>query len=255
MRAVSIPEVVTILDTIIADCRAKQSRLGYFAMLYKLMTEAVIKGIGAGIFQDNARMEKLDVQFANRYLEAYFNYTNGKPVTTSWKIAFDAAKQDDLIVVQHLLLGINAHINLDLGIAAADICTVDNVHELQADFVKINDTIADVYGALQPRFVKISWPAIFLSKIDPRVTNAVINFSIVKAREVAWGNALLLCNSSANRDEIIDATDNIVLEVANAVKHPSALKNLGLKIIHLFESKDVAGNIDKLGELKAGTLS
>ncbi|MET0300745.1 MAG: DUF5995 family protein [Flavitalea sp.] len=246
MHAASIAEVVTILETIIADCKSKQSRLGYFAILYKLMTGAVIKGIAMGIFQDNTRMEKLDVQFANRYLDAYFDYTNGRPVTTSWKIAFEAATQDDLIVVQHLLLGINAHINLDLGIAAADICTIDTVHQLQSDFVKINDTIAEVYGELQSRFVKISWPAIFLSKIDPRVTNAVINFSIVKAREVAWGNALLLCNASANRDEIIAATDNIVLKVANAIRHPSSVKNFGLKIIHLFESKNVAGNISKL---------
>lgn len=214
------------------------------------MTEAILEGIKGNIFQDGARMEKLDVMFANRYLQAYFDYTNGRPVTASWKTAFDAAQQDELIVVQHLLLGINAHINLDLGIAAADICNIDNIEDLKNDFLKINDTIADVYGVLQPRFTRISWPAVFLSSIDPKVVNDTINFSIVKAREVAWANAVILCtDASSNREAIIKATDNIVYRVANAIIHPSTLKNIGLKIIRLFENKNVAGNIDVLGGL------
>lgn len=131
MQATNIREVIQILDIIIADCKQKQSRLGYFATLYQLMTKAVAAGMDKGIFENNARMEQLDVVFANRYLQAYFDYSNQLPVTTSWQTAFDAAGRNDLIVVQHLLLGINAHINLDLGIAAADICTVDNIQDLQ----------------------------------------------------------------------------------------------------------------------------
>lgn len=248
MQANNISEVINILDNIIADCQQKKSRLGYFAVLYKLMTEAVLKGIQQNRFSDAARMEKLDTVFANRYLQAYFDQTNNKPVSLSWKTAFDAAHENDLIVVQHLLLGINAHINLDLGIAAADICTPGSIDDLQADFVAINDTIADVYGTLQPRFSKISWPAVFLDKLNPRVVNNTINFSIVKARELAWANALLLCHGGdGKREEIIKATDHIVLKVAQAIAHPAAIKNFALKIILLFEGKDVAKNMDLLG--------
>ena len=247
MQANTIKDVLTILDIIIADCKQQQSRLGYFATLYKLMTAAVQKGIAENIFEDAARMEKLDVVFANRYLQAYFDHAAKLPVTTSWKTAFDSAERNDLIVVQHLLLGINAHINLDLGIAAADISNPDTILSLQKDFVKINDTIADIYSKLQPRFSKISWPAVFLSKLDPRVSNNVINFSIVKAREVAWANALILCNAgNSNKDAIISNTDYIVLKVANSITHPAMLKNIGLKFVLLFESKDVSKNIDTL---------
>lgn len=248
MQANTISEVISILDTVIADCKEKGSRLGYFAVLYKLMTQAIAKGMDDHLFEDAARMERLDVVFANRYLQAYFDYTNKHPVSISWKIAFDAAKQNDLIVVQHLLLGINAHINLDLGIAAADISTIDNIHALQNDFVKINDTIADVYSTLQPRFTRISWPAIFLSKLNPRVVNNVINFSIVKAREVAWANALILSSGgNGNREQVIAATDNIVVKVANAITRPGRIKRFFLKIILFFETKDIAANISTLG--------
>jgi hypothetical protein len=248
MQANNISEVIHILDNIITGCKQNGSRSGYFASLYKMMTEAVLKGMNNNMFADATRMEKLDVIFANRYLQAYFDYSNNRAVTGSWQIAFDAAQRDDLIVVQHLLLGINAHINLDLGIAAADACTVDNIRELQPDFVKINDTIADTYSQLQPRFFKISWPAMFLGKLDPRVVNNSINFSIVKAREVAWANALILCNAgNSNREQVISSTDTIVLKVANAIMHPAAVKNAGVNIIRLFENKNIAKNIAILG--------
>jgi hypothetical protein len=247
MQANNISEVIHILNSIITDCQQRKSRLGYFAVLYKLMTEAVLKGIQQNRFSDAARMEKLDTVFANRYLKAYDDHIHNQPVSLSWKTAFDAAEQNNLIVVQHLLLGINAHINLDLGIAAADICTPDSISNLQADFVAINDTIADVYGTLQPCFSKISWPAVFLDRLNPRVVNNTINFSIVKAREVAWANALLLCHGGENkREEIIKATDNVVVKVAQAIAHPAAIKNFALKIILLFERKDIGKNIDLL---------
>src|SRR5690606_13776650 len=112
--AQNIKEVLTALDLIIADCRQHNSRMGYFAVLYKKMTEGVRVGLSQNYFDDGARMEKLDVVFANRYLNAYHQYRHGQPSTHSWAEAFNAAQRSDLIVVQHLLLGINAHINLDL---------------------------------------------------------------------------------------------------------------------------------------------
>ncbi len=249
MQANNIQEVMAFLDQVIADCKQKKSRLGYFAVLYKLMTEAVANGISTGFFADGPRMERLDVVFANRYLQAYSDYSAGRKTTDSWDCAFKAAAKNDLVVVQHLLLGINAHINLDLGIAAADISTRSNINDLQPDFYKINDRISDVYGFLQEKFKKISWPAIFLEKINPRVTSSVINFSIGKARDLAWSNAILLCNAGiSHRDNIIRQTDEVVCEVAAAIENPSFLKRTLLKIILFFEEKDVGENIGILSK-------
>ena len=247
MQANSITEVIAALDIIISDCKQKQSRLGYFAVLYKMMTVAVEKGIRENVFADGQRMEKLDVVFANRYLKAYFDHAANLSVTGAWKSAFTAAEEDDLIVVQHLLLGINAHINLDLGIAAAEISTPANINDLLEDFNKINLTISDVYEFLQSRFKEISWPAIFLGKIDPQITNSVINFSIGKARDMAWNNALLLCNAGlTNRETIINTTDKVVCKVASAIQQPSFLKRTLVKLVLFFEEKNVAKNIEVL---------
>ena len=57
--------------------------------------------------------------FANRYLAAYDAHRTGRTATRACAHSFVVAQQWWPIVLQHLLLGMNAHINLDLGIAAA----------------------------------------------------------------------------------------------------------------------------------------
>lgn len=78
IKANSIAEVISHLDTVIAWSKQHQSRIGYFATLYRKMTIAVQEGIGNYSFTDGTRMERLDVNFANRYLQAWEAYINKK---------------------------------------------------------------------------------------------------------------------------------------------------------------------------------
>lgn len=66
----TIAEVIAELDYIIAHSVAQSSRQAYFAILYRQMTVAVQQGIQQQVFEDAARMEKLDVLFAQQYMEA-----------------------------------------------------------------------------------------------------------------------------------------------------------------------------------------
>ncbi|HXT64612.1 MAG TPA: DUF5995 family protein, partial [Pyrinomonadaceae bacterium] len=59
----TIDEILADLDQIILRARNDQSRLGYFATLYRNVTIKVKEGIIAGAFEDGPRMEKLDVTF------------------------------------------------------------------------------------------------------------------------------------------------------------------------------------------------
>src|SRR5829696_9607757 len=119
MPAHTIDEIIEHLDDLIAHARRAKNRLGYFAALYRNVTIKVKEGILAGSFEDAARMERLDVAFANRYLDALERYRRGEEPGKCWRTTFRAAESWHPIVLQHLLLGINAHINLDLGVAAA----------------------------------------------------------------------------------------------------------------------------------------
>jgi hypothetical protein len=88
--------------------------MGYFAVLYKRMTMAVLEGIDSNRFENAERMRRLDTNFANRYLKSMACLRWKKSLHPLLEKTFDACGNDKLTVIQHLLLGINTHINLDL---------------------------------------------------------------------------------------------------------------------------------------------
>ncbi|MHC4105111.1 MAG: DUF5995 family protein [Planctomycetota bacterium] len=78
MSAKTIDEVIQQLDDIIDRPQGNRSRLGHFAALYLKVTLNVKEGISEGFFEDGERKERLDVIFANRYLEAFAQYQANK---------------------------------------------------------------------------------------------------------------------------------------------------------------------------------
>ena len=138
----SIDQVIALLDEIVSETEKSNNPLGYFAALYRNVTIKVKEGILNNFFDDGLRMEKLDVIFAKRYLDAYYSWQKNEPVTQSWQKAFELSTGFWPIVLQHLLIGINAHINLDLGIAAAEVSKNKNINDLENDFNKINEILS-----------------------------------------------------------------------------------------------------------------
>lgn len=145
----TIDDVISVLDEIILESSSNNSTMGYFAVLYQKVTIKVKEEIAAGFFDDGPLMEKLDIVFAKRYIDAYFMWKNQKPITKSWEVAFRESENSKLLVFQHLLLGMNAHINLDLGIAAAEISGSNNIEDLEEDFIRINEILASMVDDVQ----------------------------------------------------------------------------------------------------------
>src|SRR6202034_3435831 len=143
MPATTIDDILIQLESIIAESIQTNSRTGYFAALYYKVTASVKEGIAKGQFQNGPLMEQFDVIFASRYLDALNAWKNKQPLSASWQVAFEALNNSSLLVLQHLLLGMNAHINLDLGIAAVTVSggQLDNV---QKDFDAINTIISSL---------------------------------------------------------------------------------------------------------------
>jgi hypothetical protein len=185
----TIDEAVARLDGIIEDAITAESRLGYFAALYNRVTKAVRDGIRKGVFDDNARMERLDVVFANRYIAAYDTYRRGEMPTASWFVAFRAAERPKLSVLRHLILGMNAHINLDLGIASATVAGRNELDALHADFNRINDLLGTLLPVVEAQLGEISprlGAVTDLARSADNLDATVGNFSMVKARDGAW---------------------------------------------------------------------
>ena len=248
-EATTIEEVISQLDNIINWSITNKSRIGYFATLYRRMTVAVQQGIINNIFQDGKRMEQLDVDFANRYFFAWDAYSNKQPCSGAWRLAFDACQNPGLICLQHLVLGINTHINLDLCIATAECCPGDKIYGLEPDFNKINEVIAAQSQIVQNALSKVWFPLKALNDIANNQEKAVLNFSIDTARSCSWANAIALAYANGPaKDGLINQIDNTVVGIGQKVIDPGFWVNFILKPVRLMESSDVSKIITLLKE-------
>jgi len=252
MPAESIDGVIRSLDSIIEWAHDQQNRAGYFAALYRRVTRAVKQGIAAGRFQDGARMERLDVIFANRYLTAFDEWRQGKPTTLSWKVAFDCASQWYPLMLQHLLVGMNAHINLDLGVAAATCSPGNQLPGLQADFNQINNVLAEQVATVEQEMAEISPWVKLLNTFGLRTETTIINFNMIKARDCAWNEACSLAAISPDSlPAAIAAVDLRVGAFGGLVASPPVLVKLQLLPIRLRELNGVRRVLDVLAADKA----
>ena len=239
----TIDEVIARLEEIIRDCVARGDRAGYFAALYHRVTVAVRDGIRKGEFDDGPRMERLDVLFANRYLAAYQQFRAGELPSRAWLRAFCAEDDGRLIVLQHLLAGMNAHINLDLGIAAARVAPGAQLAGLQRDFDRINGILARLTPVVEQRIDGISPVFGVLSSLAPRLELKMIGFSMERARTEAWRLAQRLAPlPPSGQLRAIAARDLEAALVADAVLSDGLL----VRAIRREEHPEVARNIEAL---------
>lgn len=239
MSAATIDEVIRQLEIIVQDASSSGDPLGIFAVVYLGVTRDVKSGIQEGKFEDGARMERLDVVFANRYLEALSQYKNSEPCTHSWKIAFEAAQNQDFMILQHLLLGMNAHINLDLGIAAAECVDARRILELERDFMSINSVLAAKIDAVQDRLSAVSPLLFLLDWAGQRKDERFAEFSLAQARKQAWHTALNFSKlEAAKKMEAIENVDGVVATLGRLISHPGKWIGWLLKLIRFFEKKD-----------------
>ncbi len=235
--------VIERLEGIIEECVARRDRLGYFAALYNRVTESVRAGIANGEFEDGPRMERLDVTFACRYLAAYDAYRAGELPSTAWLKAFEATQTDGYTVLQHLLAGMNAHINLDLGVAAARTCAGSELAGLRGDFDRINAVLAKLTPMVEQELDEDSPIFNALTKIAPKLELRLVGFSMDEARDAAWKFATELAplrhlpqvSKMAARD-----ADTALLA------HAILGDGLVVRLLREHESRDVARNIETL---------
>ena len=244
----SIEEVLNALDFIIEQAKTENNPIGIFTYVYRRTTFEIKKGIETGIFENNARMESFDVTFANLFLEAYWNFQNGKEISDSWKISLEADK--DLTIIQHIILGMNAHINLDLGIAADKIMPAGTMPDLKYDFMKVNDILESLINEMEARISKVSRLFLLLDWIGGKKDETFINFSIREARNFAWDFANKLSNlQEFEKKQKIQQTDQIVADLGKLIHSPPGLiLNKGLKLISWFEIKSIPKILEKLKE-------
>lgn len=205
--------------------RGADDARGYFPALYSRVTDRVA---AAGI------AEPLAVTFASYYVRAFRGEVEPP---RCWRASWDVAGDDGLLIVQHLLLGINAHVNHDLPLAVVDVAReVGGLQSLRADFDAINDVLADTYHHV---IRDLDGVARWTSEASALGGGRLFNFSLRVARRQAWDAAVRLfpldeAETAAYRAEL----DRLVSVLAYLVTEPPLPVRVLLPLVRRLEQRD-----------------
>lgn len=244
----SLDEVVGELTRIVACCRDDASALGVFPAMYRTVTITVGEGIECGVFDDAERVERLVAVFAGLYVDAFDAYRSGRTPARAWDLAFGFAASGRGSICQHLLLGMNAHINLDLGLATTAVCAPDELAAFRDDFVRVNDVLFALLGELQGGLGAVSpWMA-RLDRLGLGVDEACMRSGIALARSDAWEFAEALAGTRVDeRASVVADRDEFATRMGQVLCHRFSAVHLANRVVAMRECRDRRQVIDEIG--------
>jgi Family of unknown function (DUF5995) len=186
--------------------------------------------------------------FAGRYFDALDAFHRNDALALCWTMAFRAIANWRPVVAQHLHLGMNAHVNYDLGIEEALTAPGAELPPMRGDFEAVDDIFSGLIDRVGDALARI-WPSLrLLDFVGGRTDEKIINFSIRRARASAWVAAQRL--AMLDGDAQVRELRRIDLEagaVARKILTPSLKLTLALLVVRAEERGDVASIVDKLG--------
>jgi hypothetical protein len=245
VQAQNIDDVLAILDDIIRRYRDRRSPLAFFSAVYRATTARVRAGITQGAFSDGARMNRFATVFANRYFAALAPDIGSR--SRAWRVAFDAEARPNTMILQHVLLGMNAHINFDLPIAAVSVASGSDLPEIEADFMAINAILAALLDPVQAAINRFSPLLDVLDRVGGRTDEHIVTFSITNARDEAWHEATRLAKEpERQRQRSMLSLDRRVALLAERIIIPGGATGLAIDLIARTEACDIAEITDGL---------
>jgi hypothetical protein len=189
--------------------------------------------------------------FAGRYLDADEAWRAGRTVSSAWRAAFEAATQRRPVILQHLLLGMNAHINLDLAVTTSELAVDGSLAAVRHDFDAVNDVLGALVDGCQEALGQVS-PWIGLADhVGGGGDETLIRFSLVRARRHAWATAVRLAglDGEARRRAIV-SVDTEATRIAHLVTHPGPAGSAVLLLVRSRERAAPATVMDVLADVR-----
>jgi len=234
------------LDRLLERATADNSMLAVFPAMYRSVTAAVRDAVRAGgFFADDARLEELMVVFAGLYLDAHDLHRAGERSPAAWQLAFSAAESARRrMILQHLLLGMNAHINLDLGLATWRVGG-ESLPAVYEDFIKVNEILFDVLDGLQEGLDTVSPRISLLDRLGGPWDERLMRMGIRTARDLAWNFATRLSESELPDDQVEERDRDTAWLGGLIARRWSPVHVIGC-VIARAESRSVAEIVDAL---------
>lgn len=161
-----------------------------FNFLYTTITTAILTRLQNNSFKDPQFLSELDVQFAQRYLNALaeFQQKSGS-APRAWRVLFDKRRNPRITRMQFAVAGVNAHVNFDLAFAlvatwepAGPPASASPQHD---DYLAINQVFSDEMDRLRHHFEDSLLQSLDKSTAD-RINNYLDDMVVVVSRNNAW---------------------------------------------------------------------
>jgi hypothetical protein len=193
-----------------------------FLSCYTMMTRNMLSCIHDGKFHDPDWVNGLLEHFAGYYFAALDNHEiNAHECPAVWRETFSATQNSKTRAIQHLLLGVNAHINYDLVLALCDVLesewgdlSLEERAKRYEDHCRINNVIAKTIDEVQDRVLERYTPELdLIDKAFGRLDEWLISRLITRWRDQVWSLAIqwLECTSHDERESLIRQVESISL--------------------------------------------
>jgi hypothetical protein len=235
----SIEDVVTGLSRLEETLYARKDRRAVFASAYLSMTQEVGRRVGQQQYNDPQWVARYAIAFANLYRRALLAFVRGElaAVPAPWLTSFQTSQSGANLLVQDLLLGVNAHINNDLAIALDEVSIDPGRDARREDHFAVNEAIRGATDAVQDRVGRLYAPVFglldrFLGNYDEHTAS----FSVEKARLNAWVSAVSLVSAASGpeRQAAIQSISDRANVIARLILLPTRHSRV-LKLRRIFE--------------------
>lgn len=226
----TVDDVQRMLEHCITTARAENSADGYFPLLYSWETRDIAAAADAGGFEAPDELRRMIVVFANRYFAARRQFRAGAPAPKAWSLAFRAARASSALVVQHLLLAMNAHINVDLAAAAAETGLT------WPEYSRVDAILGQGVARIQSRLNRTTIVLRALDWVAGDFDEMLTAFSLKAARRHAFELAdRLRVTPEPGRPALIAEADDFALRLGQRVLTPPLRDRLLLAAVRLSE--------------------
>jgi len=230
-----IDALIERMQALLEPLRAAGDPRQYFHAVYLRTTIAVAEAIRGDGFIDPAWAERWDVTFADLYLDALQAAMSGEQPTRPWQIAFGAPR--DLPALNHVLLGMNAHINFDLPQALVTVISDEEFDDpallarRKQDHHAIDRVLTARVAAEDDELVSVSGPGSTLDRLLRPLNQRASQRFLRESREKVWANAVMLSQARRQGSQTYAAV-LAELEALSAAK-VSALTAPGFVLLKL----------------------
>jgi hypothetical protein len=146
-------------------------------------------------------------------------------VPKAWRLCFDAARGGDGLVLQDMLLGVNAHVNNDLPLALTSVSIDPERAARYQDHSAVNRVLASVTERATERLAALYAPGLrTMDDAAGQVDELLSAFSLEVARESAWEGAVALTGAQGSEaraltSRLISARAAVVARLLRAPSH------------------------------------